>query len=146
MTTTVSALQLHILLWQREIVRRAQRAAALATIVTHTEGTTMSCTTHSYANRMLAVAGFLGMATLVAPAATHAQITSPERAYSEHTAFSSYSKVPVAAEPSRTADGELALLGRSAVDVTRLPKMAVGTLRDARRVDGEQALLNEVKP
>jgi hypothetical protein len=141
MTTTGTSLQLHILLWQREIIRR------LTGHQCHTrEGSTMTRSIQSYAVRMVLVAGFLGMATLVAPAATHAQLTSPERAYSKHTAFSSYSKVPVAAEPSRTAIGESALLGRSAVDVTRLPKMAVGTLRDARRVDGEQALLNEVKP
>jgi hypothetical protein len=106
----------------------------------------MTRSIHSYAVRMVSVAGFLGMATLVAPAATHAQLTSPERAHSKHTAFSSYSKVPVAAEPSRTADGESVLLGRSAVDVARQPKMAVGTLRATRRVDGEQALLNKVTP
>jgi hypothetical protein len=104
----------------------------------------MTRSIHSYTVRVGSVAGFLGMATLVAPAATHAQITSPERAHSEHSTFSSYSKVPVAAEPSRTANGQSALLGRSAVVVTRLPKMAVGTLRDARRLDGEQALLSKV--
>ena len=104
----------------------------------------MTRSLHSYAVRMVSMAGFLGMATLVAPAASHAQITSPERAYSEHTAFSSYSQVPVAAERSRTADGESALLGRSSVEVTRQPKITVGRLRPGRRVDGEQALLNKV--
>ena len=102
----------------------------------------MTRSIHSYAVRMVSVAGFLGMATLVVPAATHAQSTSSERA-SSPSAFSSYSKVTVAAEPSGTADGESALLGRSAVDVTRQPKKSVGTLRGPRRVDGEQALLNK---
>lgn len=88
------------------------------------------------------MAGFLGMATLVAPAATHAQSTSSERA-SSTTAFSSYSKVTVGPGPSGTADGELALLGRSSVEVTRQPKMTVGRMRGPRRVDGEQALLNK---
>ena len=103
----------------------------------------MTRSLHSYPVRIVSAAGLLGMATLVAPAATHAQITSPERAYSEQTAFSSYSKVPVAAEPSRTADGESALLGRSAVQATRQPKMTVRTRWDGQRVDGEQALLNK---
>lgn len=104
----------------------------------------MTCSLHAYAVRIVSVAGFLGMATLVAPAATHAQITSPERAFSEHPALSSYGNVPVAAEPSRTADGESALLGRSAIDVMRQPNRPAGTLRGDRRVDGEQGLLNKV--
>ena len=104
----------------------------------------MTRSLHSYAVRIVSLAGFLGIATLVAPAATHAQITSPERAYSEHTAFSSYSQVPVAAERSRTADGESALLGRSSVEVTRQPNVTAGALRGGRRVGAEQALLNKV--
>ena len=103
----------------------------------------MTRSLHSYAVRIVSVAGFLGMVMLVAPAATHAQITSPERAFSEHTALSSHSKVRVAAEPSRTAEGESALLGRSSVEVTRQPMITVGRLRPGRRVDGEQALLNK---
>ena len=103
----------------------------------------MTRSLHSYAVRMVSMAGFLGMPTLVAPAASHAQITSPEGA-SNTSAFSSYSKVTVAAEPSGTADGESALLGRSSVEVTRQPKITVGRLRPGRRVDGEQALLNQV--
>ena len=104
----------------------------------------MSRTIHSYAIRMVAVAGFLGVASLVAPAATHAQTISPERALLNTTAVVSYSGVTVAAGPSRTVDGESALLGRSTVGVASQPTLASGSFRDARSVDGERALLNKV--
>jgi hypothetical protein len=104
----------------------------------------MTRSLHSYAVRIVSVAGFLGMATVVAPAATHAQITGPERAPTEHTALFSHSKVRVAAEPSRTVDSESALLGRSSVEGTRQRKMTAGRVRGGQRVDGEQALLNKV--
>ncbi len=103
-------------------------------------------TIHSYAIRMLAVAGFLGVASLVAPAATHAQTISPERALLNTTAVVSYSRVTVAAGPSRTVDGESALLGRSTAGVSSQPTLASGSLREARPVDGEQALLGKVAP
>ena len=91
------------------------------------EGTTMTRSIDSYALRMVSVAGFLVMATLIAPAATHAQTSSPKRASLNTPAFFSDSRVIVAGKPSRTADGESALLGRSAVDVMRQPTMAAGT-------------------
>lgn len=106
----------------------------------------MSRTIHSFAIRMLAVAGFLGVASLVAPAAIHAQTISPERALLNTTAVVSYSGVTVVAGPSRTVDGESALLGRSTVGVASQPKMAIGSLGEARPVDGERALLNKVAP
>ena len=96
-----------------------------------------------HAVRMLLVAGFLGMATLIAPAATHAQITSPARASLNIPAFSSASKLPGGAQPSHAADGESALLGRSAVGVTEQPKISAGRIGKAQRADGEQALLNK---
>lgn len=102
----------------------------------------MSRTTHSNPVRMLAVAAFLGVATMVAPAATHAQISSPERALLNRTAVLPYSGVAVPPSPSRTMDGESALLGRSA-NVSSQPKMVIGSLGKARSVDGEQALLNK---
>jgi hypothetical protein len=115
----------------------------MTTTVTHIEGTTMSRTIHSYANRVLAVAGFLGMATLVAPAATHAQITSRERALSSTTPFFSPSEATdAAAAQSRTADGESALLGRSAGRGSIEPKVAAGSLGVSGPVNGEQALLS----
>ena len=97
----------------------------------------------SYALRMVTVAGFLVMATLVAPEATHGQTSSPKRASLSTPAFFSDSRVIVAAKPTRTADGESALLGQSAVDVMRQPTMGAGTPGEARGVDGEQALLNK---
>ena len=103
----------------------------------------MTRSLHSYAARIVSLAGFLGMAMLVAPAASHAQITSPEPA-SNTSAFFSYSNVTVAAEPSGTTDGESALLGRPSVEVTRQRSMTAGRVRGGRRVDGEQALLNKV--
>ena len=104
----------------------------------------MSRTIHSYAIRILAMAGFLGMASLVAPAATHAQTISPERALLNTTAVVSYSGVTVTAGPSRTVDGESALLGRSNVGVMSQPKRAVGALGEYGPVDGVRALLNKV--
>ncbi len=104
----------------------------------------MSRTINSAAVRMVAVAGFLGLATLIAPPHTHAQIISPEQALLNTTAVVSASGVSVAAGPSRPVDGESALLGRSTVGVSSQPKMAIGSLGEARPVNGEQALLNKV--
>ncbi len=104
----------------------------------------MSRTIHSYALRMLAVAGFLGVASLGAPAAAHAQIISPERALLNPTAVASYSSFTVAAGPSRSVDGESALLGRTTVGVSSQPRLASGSLGEARLVDGEEALLGKV--
>lgn len=105
----------------------------------------MSRTIHSYAVRMLAAAGFLGMATLVAPAATHAQIISPERALLNTTAATSYIAVTTAEDPSPTVDGESALLGRSTIGLSTQSKVAIGSLGETRPIDGEQALLNKVE-
>jgi hypothetical protein len=106
----------------------------------------MSRTIHSYAIRMLAVAGFLGVATLVAPAATHAQTISPGRALLNTTSIVSHGGVTVAPAPARTVDGEWALLGRSTAGVSSQPTLASGSLRDAGPVDSEQALLGKVAP
>lgn len=106
----------------------------------------MSRTIHSYAVRTLALAGFLGVATLVAPSAIHAQISSPDRALLNTTAAASYSEVTIAASPSSTVNGESALLGRSAFGISSQPKLALSSLGEARLADGERALLNKVAP
>jgi hypothetical protein len=62
---------------------------------------------------MLAVAGFLGLAGLVAPAATHAQAISPGRALLNSTPILAYDGVTHAPATAPAVDGERALLGRS---------------------------------
>lgn len=79
----------------------------------------MSRTIHSYANRMLAVAGLLGLATLVAPAPTHAQTISPEQALLNTTAIVSDSGLTVAVGPSHPVTGEEALLNKAAFSEAR---------------------------
>lgn len=106
----------------------------------------MSRTIHSYAWRMLAVAGFLGLASLVAPAATHAQTISPERALLNTTPILAHGGVSHATAPARTVGGERALLGRSTAGVSSQPTLASGSLRKPGPVDGEQALLGKVAP
>lgn len=104
----------------------------------------MSRTIHSYAIRMLAVAGFLGVASLVAPAATHAQTISPGRALLNTTPIVSRGRAAVAPAPARTVHGEWALLGRSTAGVSSRPTLASGSFGKTRPFNGEQALLNKV--
>lgn len=104
----------------------------------------MSPTIPSHAFRMLAVAGSLGLASLVAPAATHAQAISPERALLNTTLIVSYDGVTQASALPHTVDGERALLGRSTAGASSQPTLASGSVREAQSVDGEQALLGKV--
>ncbi len=106
----------------------------------------MARTIHSHASRILAVTGFLGLASLVAPLAAHAQTITPERALLNTTPNVSYGGVAYATAPARTAEGERALLGRSTAGVSSQPTLASGSLRKPGPVGGEQALLGKVAP
>lgn len=104
----------------------------------------MSQTFPSHAFRMVAVAGFLGLASLVAPAAIHAQTITPEKALLNPTPIASYHGISNAPTPARTVNGERALLGRSTAGVSSQPTLASDSLRHSQTVDGEQALLGKV--
>lgn len=106
----------------------------------------MSHTTHSHAPRILAVAGLLGFASLVAPAATQAQSISPERALLNTIPVISYSAITIAADRSRAVDSEWALLGRSTAAVRSQSTALIGSLEKVRPVDGERALLGKITP
>ena len=102
----------------------------------------MSRVIHSHAARMLAVAGFLSIGSMVTPKATHAQ-TSSERALLNRTAAVSGAVVTVAHDPSRTVDGASALLGKSTVSLSSERNVAIDSVGEAGPIDGEQALLNK---
>lgn len=103
--------------------------------------------THTYALRILAAAGLLGGAHLIAPETTQAQNISYDRALLNH----STAVIPVEArlrtawttpsDPEATSrfNGERALLGR--VDQVHEVKQTTGASQANLPVDGERALL-----
>ena len=70
-----------------------------------TEGTTMSRTIHPHALRTLALVGLLGVARLVAPAATPAQSITPEQALLNRTAVGPSGAVTADPVSSPAVDG-----------------------------------------
>lgn len=99
----------------------------------------MSRTTRLHFRPLLAVVGLFGLASLGAPAVSHAQDITPEQALLNSTPAPSFVVASDSRGSKSAIDGERALLGRS----SRVPpvlSLAAGSPQK-KIVDGEEALL-----